>query len=79
MISVISAFLLPVSDTVQVPPVNEPCFLQGLYHPVYGSNPYRLIFFPNLVIDFLAAGAVMFQYGAYNQLSLLCNPEPLFP
>ena len=49
MISVMSAFLLPVSDTVQVPPVNEPCFLQGLYHPVYGSNPHRLILFPKLV------------------------------
>src|SRR5699024_4255200 len=76
MISVISIFLLHISDSIHVSPVNDACLFQGLYHPVHGCNSNRLVLFPDLIIDLVTTGTVIFQYGADNQSSLFRNPEP---
>lgn len=77
IISVMLIFLLLIPNPVQIPPINEACLLQSLYHPVHGSDSHRLILLPDLIIDLLTAGAVVFQYDTDNQLSLLCDPKSL--
>jgi len=55
-------------------PIYNPNFLQRLDHPVYGGDSDIRIFFMYLVVNFLAAGAIICQNRLNYKPALIGNP-----
>ena len=63
---------------IYIPPADCPDIFKNIHHTIYRGRAYLLIFGAYLIINFLAAGTILFKYNIQNHKPLLCNSASLF-
>ena len=70
--------IFPAGNFVKIFPADCADILQRIYHAIYSSRSDTAVFLQGFVINFLAAGTLLFQNNIEQNPSLSCNSASLF-